>query len=310
MSLSQDLLITLPSNVKSDDIFEHNTISNYKTKLSRRLTFPKNEDWRVGLAEIQFTATWYNIRQSQRVLFYDLHGKILNMGLSEMVVKSVSGLGDTDRDSDPCRGVCIKPGFYESIDVLINAINNALLKLKPYCTLIPVLKYDKINHRVTVIGGTQKEDPHPMFFPDFGPEVESILGLLDKDNQSMRSITLKNSLLAGKNKTYAKPAFEMFSAGRYDGHRAAELNADSRSLFVYCDITEPSFVGNSFTQLLRVVDVPYGVKFNQQITRTYNEPHFMPLITNVFDTIQIDIKDDTGRQMPFEHGRVIVIQEI
>ena len=40
-----------------------------------------------------------------------------------------------------------------------------------------------------------------------------------------------------------------------------ELSGGYHSLFVYSDIVSPSFVGDSFTQLLRLVEIPSNYKF-------------------------------------------------
>ena len=46
--------ITLPSNVRS---FSDNTISNYETLLPH--TIYLQDDWEVGLVELQYTKSWY-----------------------------------------------------------------------------------------------------------------------------------------------------------------------------------------------------------------------------------------------------------
>ena len=37
----------------------------------------------------------------------------------------------------------------------------------------------------------------------------------------------------------------------------------------------------------------------------YGEPHYVPVNTSKFDTIEINIKDDTGRNVSFKAGKVI-----
>jgi len=87
MSSNQELLITLPSNVKS---FEYNTIANYKTKLFRRVQFPKNENWKVGLSEIQFTKTWFNVRGKYPIVLYDESGREVTYGKLDIINKTIA----------------------------------------------------------------------------------------------------------------------------------------------------------------------------------------------------------------------------
>ena len=78
------------------------------------------------------------------------------------------------------------------------------------------------------------------------------------------------------------------------------------SLYVYCDIVKHSFVGDSFTQLMRIVEVPPQSKFRDQILFSYTNIHYMNLQVKEFDSIEINIKDDLGDPIPFLFGRTIV----
>jgi len=64
---SKDFYVTLPSNVKS--YFTDNTVGNYRTKLSRKLVFPQGQKWYVGLAEISYTKSYYNVTKRQEIEF-------------------------------------------------------------------------------------------------------------------------------------------------------------------------------------------------------------------------------------------------
>ena len=86
-----------------------------------------------------------------------------------------------------------------------------------------------------------------------------------------------------------------------------ELVGGYHSLFVYCDIVRPSFVGDSYTQLLRIVEIPPKTSYGDQIVITYPNIQYIPVMNREFETIEIDIKDDTGLQIPFEFGRSIVV---
>jgi hypothetical protein len=92
----------------------------------------------------------------------------------------------------------------------------------------------------------------------------------------------------------------------YTAEKPYELSGGYHSLFVYSDIVSPSFVGDSYTQLLRLIEIPSSYKFGDQVKITYPNTYYVPLLVKEFDTIEIDIKDDTGVNIPFEFGRCII----
>jgi hypothetical protein len=93
----------------------------------------------------------------------------------------------------------------------------------------------------------------------------------------------------------------------YKGTRPYEISGGYHSLFVYSDKIQPSFVGDSYTQLLRLVEIPSNAKYGDQVLITYPNSYYVPLLVKEFDTIEIDIKDSTGESIPFEFGRSIVV---
>ena len=60
--MESEFYVTLPSN-SSMQYFPDNKTSNFVNKLSRTLQL--DEDWEVGLAEIVYPHTWYNIRKGK-----------------------------------------------------------------------------------------------------------------------------------------------------------------------------------------------------------------------------------------------------
>lgn len=93
----------------------------------------------------------------------------------------------------------------------------------------------------------------------------------------------------------------------YSGDFTAPLNYDiSRgfySLYVYCNLCEPQIVGDVNVPLLRTVAI--RGKRGEIITKTYGEPHYVPVTGRQIRLIEINIKDDTGEKVPFMSGKVI-----
>ena len=83
-----------------------------------------------------------------------------------------------------------------------------------------------------------------------------------------------------------------------------DLQRGFYSLFVY-DIVEPVVVGDVRTPLLRVVNI--SGREGLTVSRIYQNVQYLPIQRKQFDTIEIDIRDDTGEKVAFERGKVIVV---
>lgn len=68
VQMNKEFYITLPSNVSSTEYFPENTVVNYYTKLAQRVVL--DGSWEVGLSEVSFTNSWYNITTNQSIEVY------------------------------------------------------------------------------------------------------------------------------------------------------------------------------------------------------------------------------------------------
>lgn len=84
------------------------------------------------------------------------------------------------------------------------------------------------------------------------------------------------------------------------------MSGEIHSFYIYTNIVKPSLVGDSNIQILRVVPIPGNSEFGEQVVQIYKNPQYVPLLMTDFDTIEIDIKDDTGNRIPFIFGRSII----
>ena len=76
------------------------------------------------------------------------------------------------------------------------------------------------------------------------------------------------------------------------------------SLYVSCPLVEPRMVGDAQVPLLRIV--PVAGRDGEMMTRAFDHIQYCPLVLRRFQTVEIDIRDDTGVKIPFERGRVVV----
>jgi len=72
--------ITLPSNVVSKD-GNKNRISSYRTSLAQRIDL--DGDWLVGLYEISYSKSWYNIPWNESIYLIDYTGKHIGVAAFE-----------------------------------------------------------------------------------------------------------------------------------------------------------------------------------------------------------------------------------
>ena len=85
-----------------------------------------------------------------------------------------------------------------------------------------------------------------------------------------------------------------------------EVNLDGgfSALYVYCNLLEQIHVGDTKAPLLRSIGVQG--RYGDVIHQMFDNPTYVPVQKKVFDTIEIDIMDDSGHTIPFEGGKSLV----
>jgi len=245
-----------------------NSVANFKNKIE--LYKPLFGDWEVALVEISYTKSWKNLR----------HSYILWINRPESGAYTESKKLDIIYLPDLMeRKGILRAGYYDSIHRFIQEINTEYDEVlgdkapKVWIDDITRLVYIKMN-----------ADISGDYVPDFPSEVRDILGFTETMYLN------RNYLKIGKDKIIPSV-------------RPGDLEAWLHTLYVYCDIVEPQYVGNTKAKLLRAVEVPNNPKCGDQIVIKYDYPHYIPVLVNDFDEIEIDIKDDIGQRIPFMFGR-------
>ena len=259
--------VTLPSN-SSESYYGIQPMCNYRTRLAKPLHIDVNE-WEVGLAEIIYPHTWKNIPE---VRFY---------------IRMLE-------DDKWKRKVITMPGaLYLNPTHFIAQMNNA------------------INDE---LGDNQRAKIHFVY------------------NELLRKVYVK--LAEGYAVTFGQPMVSVMGFGdhevceltnsfRHEGRHVVEsqqrltidddiitspfvmdLQRGLHTLFIYCDIVEPQLVGDAHVPLLRTVAVEG--KDGDVVAKAFDNIHYIGLGRSTFQDIEIHITDDTGTNVPFENGRVIV----
>ena len=83
-----------------------------------------------------------------------------------------------------------------------------------------------------------------------------------------------------------------------------DLEAGFHAMYLYTDIVEPQLVGDSKVSLLKLVKC--SGEFGDNVSVNFPNLQYVPVSVKSFETVEIDIKDDTQEKVPFEFGKVIV----
>ena len=83
-----------------------------------------------------------------------------------------------------------------------------------------------------------------------------------------------------------------------------DLEAGFHAMYLYTDIVEPQLVGDSKVSLLKVVKC--SGEFGDNVSVNFPNLQYVPVNVKSFETVEIDVKDDTQEKVPFEFGKVIV----
>ncbi|RLJ22611.1 hypothetical protein DJ031_00485 [bacterium endosymbiont of Escarpia laminata] len=166
----------------------------------------------------------------------------------------------------------IEGGYYHGPQNLVKAINRALGRVLP--DNVVRLYYSLITHKITVMMMSNAILT--------GDMLKTILGFGDT--------MLSGDMTKKKKETII------------DAEYVVDMTRGFESLYVYTSVIEPRIVGDSHVPLLRIV--PVSGRQSDTVTMTFQKIQYIPVLCKDFDTVEIDIRDDTGRHVPFERGKL------
>lgn len=220
------------------DYFPHNKVSRFITQLPSSINL--KGEWEVGLSEIIYPHSWYNINTVNNGFSYD------------------NGDGKIQKKR-------IDVGCYEVMYDLISAIQLSLPKNPSKFTF----SYNKTTKRVkidVVKGAT-------LYLENLGP----MLGFKP------------NSVIRGS----VKSEFQ------------ADIQSNFPFFYVYNDLISPQIVGDVYAPLLRIVRVTG--QDGEVVSQHYDRPQYLPVIRQSVQTIEVELRLNSGDLVPFESGRVITV---
>ena len=266
--------LTLPSN-SSIDAFPENTLTHYVTKLPDR--FDLLGEWEVGLSEMQYPISWYNVSKED-----------VQLEMYHVDPSSSSGAAAVHDVSPP-------PGHYDSPDALVKQINATIASKESKKNLIR-FSYNEISKKITITFGPDAKLPTVLVMSKMFAELAGF-SLAD-----VKSVLSEHEEKGKEDDNWWK--IKGTANRSITGSNVCDLQRGFYSLFVYCDVVEHVVVGDVKAPLLRTVNITG--KEGLTVNRIFQTVQYVPVQRKQFSTIEIDIRDDTGRPVPFQRGKVIV----
>lgn len=280
--------VTLPSNA-SMQIYPENTLASYTNKLANRITL-KEDDWEVGLVEIQYPTVF-----ATKGIWMGI-GCDRPDGVKFKIINVADGIFDTVENLTSILNEKLKgpPDFNLKFEYLkdINRVQTAFT--------LPDDKFNTISlsRTLAVVLG--------FMLPEQAESVTSFVLYKRKykendpiredeqvsDTPYMRGQIINSLIHSNNTLVDVKTQFPPFLEFGIPAH-----------MYIYSDVVSPNFIGDTLAPLLRIVKIG---EHRKDICQTFSEPYYIPILKRDFETVEINIRKDTGELVPFLCGKLNV----
>ena len=89
------------------------------------------------------------------------------------------------------------------------------------------------------------------------------------------------------------------------GFTLALPETGNKYFYIYTDIIKSQYHGDVVVPVLRTVTIKG--EHGSYVSKNFERPHYVRLNKEIFDTISINIRDEAGDLVAFEHSKVIII---
>lgn len=260
--------ITLPSN-NSFQFYGKQSMSNYKSKLAKPIHLNVDQ-WEVGLAEIHYPVSWHNVRNGTF--------KVRKLVKNEWAF--IEGSVPDNR--------------YQSVDHLLIVLHQKLAEiLGDQKSNIALSELDTRHVKLYMA------DSHILYLSSSLTTALGFGGECTIGKQPNGEYT-EFSIFGGESETCD---FKLKNNSIHSTY-VADVNRGMKTFFVHSDIVESQLVGDQYVPLLRTISVKG--KNGEMITKSFTNIHYMRIQRSTFQEIELHITSDTGHNIPFQDGRVIV----
>ena len=209
--------LTPPSN-SSMEYYPDNSASHYHVKLPQDINL--TGEYEVGLSEIQFSSTYFNIREWDYYFNY-----LIPKEDSEATPQGSSPQATTSNQPD------------DSASSLVSVIPGGLYESNEHFT-------HTLNTLVKILGNQNNGHPRVKFYYNKASKKSS-LTIYEPKGQLRLNKNLQRIL--------GIHADKITGPGSVKGSYMMDLNEDFKSVYVYSDLVSPRPVGDTMAPLLRIV---------------------------------------------------------
>ena len=267
--MADHFYVTLPSN-SSTAVFGPQPPHNFKTKLAKPIRLDPSQ-WEVGLAEISYPKSVINLKDDLLIKLY----APVNVQPNEYTAR-------------------LEQGNYDDAQQLVNQVEKSIRAAVGY-ELRHHFRLEYMDDKRCLV---RLHRGCAMVLP---AELGQMLGFRTNLRLHLSNYRDVASRVSASDMRY------MTNVDRelHISDMTVYVRRAVHSLYVYCDIISYQIVGDSMAPLLRAVTVS-GAEEAEVISHIFNKVHYLALERSVYETIEIHIADDTGTDIAFNHGHVIV----
>ena len=274
--------VTLPSN-SSMELFPNNTLGNYTTQLKKTIKF--DIPYEVALVEMIYN---YKI---QHFLGY------ISINENNILKNTPIFYKDGQEFST----------FIESLDF---QIREQLARID-YISNANEKKNAKDSSKTQIIDDENFTDDYPDDFEFKNKQYLTILKTSFRNN--IPKFTLNGNKLSIKSNGMSITGYRLQEILEYyiEGFHSQDLTYTVEltkpiylnSFYVYTDIIEHQIVGDVVVPLL--ANVALKGNYGDVVSASFNNPHYKPVSMSELYSINIEIKDDEGKKILFDDGKLI-----
>jgi len=245
-----------------------NTLTKYVTRLHSSMAL--EGEWEVGLSEITFPRTWYTV---------DKRGAHFTIERTKEP-QSTQNIFSTSETAE-ILDFRITSGYYDKVQDVLKEMNNA------------------VGRKELVVGNYVQKKGEDVKFRYNEVNKKVVINMQERELITLSSTLATILGITGTGIDNLGPAPYVFK-----GNKVCDINRGVTAIYIYCDILEYVPVGDTKAPLLRIV--PADGQNGESIYRVFEEPRYIPLQKKNFDSIEVDIRDDSGESIPFETGKLAV----
>lgn len=276
--------MTLFSN-SSMDYYPENKTSTFTVQLPRYMYLEGN--WEVAMTEIQYPYTFMNVEDGENKIRLEAHE--ITPELYKWLASTATDKGPAPLGSPLLIDTSILPGYYYDIKDVISTINTAIDKETQQTAFF------EFKSRANKVGAGNDEVQVGRKWIEsckLSPSLGLLLGY--PPNSTIYCDVPPNTAIYR----------DVFAP-----HAVNNYAVIPEKMLIYCDILEPQIIGDTWGKVLGVISTNSDIQrphFGQSCSTMFNPPQYIPVQSQNFEAIQMDIRDVGGRLMPFQYGTLSV----